>query len=165
MDSISYRKRDFSLFLLLTALSIAVLGYQLFFYYFPVWEEKVPTHWSNKPMADDWMAASDWYFFIIVFYAAISGGILAIGYVLSKFFIMGTEKFRYTPFTMSLSIAFALFFFAAGINESVYASYLKNGIISNTSIGTIYFAISGIGFIAVLLLALLANIGLQKKAK
>ena len=105
-------------------------------------------------MANDWMFAYEWYFFILIIILGFCGTILAIGYGLSKFFLMGTREFRYSPFTLSFSLVFTFFFFFVGINETVYASYLAKGIMSNTSIGIIYFIVAGISLVATLLCVL-----------
>lgn len=154
MNFRSYRARDTLIFCSFVIFSTIILGYQLFIYYSPIWTKKVPTHWSGKAMADDWMFAYEWYFFMLKITLIFCGTTLAIGYVLSKFFLMGTKKFRYSPFTLSFPLTFTFFFFFAGANESVYASYLAKGIMSNTSIGIIYFIIAGISFFVTLLCVL-----------
>ena len=154
MNFRSYRARDTLIFCSFVIFSTIILGYQLFIYYSPIWTKKVPTHWSGKAMANDWMFAYEWYFLILIITLVFCGVVLSIGYILSKFFLMGTKKFRYSPFTLSFPLTFTFFFFFAGINESVYASYLAKGIMSNTSIGIIYFIVAGISLVATLLCVL-----------
>lgn len=157
----SYRAPDTLIFCSFAISSTIILGYQFFVYYLPIWTKKVPTHWSGEAMANDWMFAHEWYFFILIMTVVFCGTVLSIGYVLSKFFLMGTKKFRYSPFTLSFTLAFTFFFFFAGINESVYASYLAKGIMSNTSIGVIYFAMAGISCFVTLLCVLVVSMRLQ----
>lgn len=158
----SYRIRDALIFCSFVVLSIVILGYQLFVYYLPIWTKKVPTHWSGEAVADDWMSADEWYFFMLKITLIFCGTTLVIGYVLSKFFLMGTKKFRYSPFTLSFPLTFTFFFLFAGANESVYASYLAKGIMSNTSIGIIYFIIAGISFFITLLCMLVVSMIYQE---
>lgn len=157
MNSQYYRRRDILIFYSFATLSTIILGYQFFAYYLPIWTKKVPTHWSNKPMANDWMFASEWYFLILMTTLISCGTIFGIGYILSKFFLMGTKEFRYSPFTLSFPLVFTLFFFFTGMNESVYASYLANGIMSNTTIGIIYFIIAGVSFFITVLSVLIGT--------
>ena len=62
---------------------------------------------------------------------------------------------NYNPWFLWDNISnITFFFFFVGINESVYASYLAKGIMSNTSIGIIYFIVAGISLVATLLCVL-----------
>ena len=156
-----YKKRDLTIFYIFIVIAIIVLGYQFFLYYFPIWNEKVPTHWNNKPMANDWTLASNWYLSMSLVSVIFCSIIFIIAYILSKFFVMGTKEFRYSPFTISLPLSFTFFFFFMGINESVYSSYIAKGILSNTGIGIFYFVIAGISLFITILSVLIAPLALQ----
>ncbi len=158
---VSHRARDLFSIALFFLIAICIFGYQFLFLYLPIWDEKVPIHWSGHPMADGWQVASDAFVMQLTYSAMFCLIPLIIGAVLNKFFIFGTRKFRYTPLSFCIILAFTGLFFSAGISESCYASYLAKGIMSNTGLGVFYSVLVSVFFMifmaSVLTISLIAK--------
>ncbi len=150
----SHRARDIFGVALFFAVSVCIFGHQFFFYYLPIWGEKIPIHWGSKPMADGWQVASDAFVMQLTYSAMFCLIPIIIGVVSTRFFIFGTRKFRYTPLSFCIILAFTGIFFFAGISESCYASYLAKGIMSNTGMGIFYFVLASV-FFAIFLFSIL----------